>query len=84
MKPENEKKSKEKAKRQSKKRKRDESGFGNLRLLVLAQLGDVAKAEKYISKHGKSSINSFDAEGCTALHQVCPTPIKHGLHQVLM
>ena len=75
MKSGSDKKNKEKAKKHSKKRKREETGFGNLRLLVLSQLGDVAKAEKYISKHGKSSINSFDAEGFTALHQVCPSPV---------
>lgn len=76
MKAEKDKKYKEKAKKASKKRKREERGFGNLRLLVLSQLGDVAKAEKYITKHGNSSINSFDAEGFTALHQVCISPVK--------
>ena len=74
MKSEREKKDKEKTKKHSKKRKREGKGFGNLKLLVLSQLGDVAKAEKYISKHGHSSINSFDAEGFTALHQVCLPP----------
>ena len=80
MKPAIEKKPKEKAKRHSKKRKRKDSGIGNLRLLILAQLGDVAKAEKYISKHGSSTISNFDAEGFTALHQVCLTPATSPSH----
>ena len=80
MKPEKDKKYKEKAKKDSKKRKREETGFGNLRLLILSQLGDVAKAEKYITKHGNSSIDSFDAEGFTALHLVCVSPVKLWIH----
>ena len=87
MKSGSDKKNKEKTKKHSKKRKREDTGFGNLRLLVLSQLGDVAKAVKYISKHGNSSINSFDAEGFTALHQVCPTPValcKHSAYRHLL
>lgn len=77
MKTESEKKSKDKAKRHSKKPKRKESGVQSLKLLVLTQLGDVAKAEKYIIKHGNKSINSFDAEGFTPLHQVyCRLPVS--------
>lgn len=71
MNSDTEKKTKEKKVKRSKKRKRDEDDFPGLKILVLAQLGDVAKAEKYLTKHGKSSINSFDAAGFTPLHQVC-------------
>ena len=71
MKPVKEKKAKDKKKKHQKKRKREEEGFGGLRILVLVQLGDVTKVEKYIDKHGTASINSFDAEGFTPLHRVC-------------
>ena len=70
MKPAKEKRAKEKDKKHSKKRKREESGVNGLKLSVLAQLGDVAKAERYLVKQGTSSINNFDAEGFTPLHQV--------------
>ncbi len=71
MKADTEKKTKEKRDRRSTKRKRDKDDFPGLRILVLAQLGDIAKAERYLTKHGNSSINSFDAAGFTPLHQVC-------------
>ena len=70
MKPAKEKKAKEKDRKHSKKRKREESGVDGLKLSVLTQLGDVAKVERYLAKQGDSSINNFDAEGFTPLHQV--------------
>lgn len=70
MKPAKEKKAKEKDRKHTKKRRREESGVDGLKLLILAKLGDVAKVERYLAKHGSSSINSFDAEGFTPLHQV--------------
>ena len=77
MKPAKEKKAKEKDRRRSKKRKREESGVNGLKLSVLAQLGDVAKVERYLAKQGISSINNFDAEGFTPLHQVSDDAILH-------
>ncbi|CAK0783246.1 hypothetical protein CVIRNUC_006445 [Coccomyxa viridis] len=71
MKPAKEKKAKEKDRKHTKKRRREESGVDGLKLLILAKLGDVAKVERYLAKHGSSSINSFDAEGFTPLHQAC-------------
>ncbi|BDA47516.1 probable unconventional myosin-XVI at N-terminal half [Coccomyxa sp. Obi] len=72
MKPEKEHKSKrKKEKKSSKKRRSQKKLLNQLKLISLAQLGDVNKVEEFLASQGVEAISLYDSEGSTPLHQAC-------------